>query len=193
MIPKSGNRFSERNHASPGNAARVLIAKIGAAHGVRGELRLWPFTQDPMSVARYGALQSKDGTRFFEIAQMRAAKDHLVARFKGIDDRNAAEALNGIELYVPRERLPPPDEGEYYHADLIGLDAVTAEGAPFGRVIAVHNFGAGDILEIAPETHGPTLMLPFTDAVVPTVDIAERRLTVVPPTEIEGDTPDAKN
>ncbi len=165
----------------------VCIARIGAAHGVRGEVRLWPFTQDPLGVATYGALRTADGSRSFEIADARAQKDHLVVRFRGVETREAAERLNRVELYVPRDRLPPPDADEFYHVDLIGLAAVTREGAPVGAVVAVQNFGAGDILEIAPALGGQTLLLPFTKAAVPDIDFAAGRVTVALPDEIDGD------
>ncbi len=170
--------------------ARICVARIGAAHGLRGEVRLWTFTEDPMSVTRYGPLSTKDGARQLEVTRARAAKDHLVATLTGVTTREEAELLNGIELYIARDRLPPPDEGEFYHADLIGLTAVDAAGAPLGTVAAIHNFGAGDIIEIAPP-QGATLMLPFTDAVVPTVDIAGGRVVIEMPGEIEGDEPDS--
>ena len=169
-------------------AAPVCVARIGAAHGVRGAVKLWTFTEDPLAVQSYGPLTTKDGTRQFEIAQLRAAKDHLVATFKGVATRNDAERLNGIELYVPREKLPATDDGEYYHTDLIGLAAVSATDEPLGRVIAIHNFGAGDIIEIAPPK-GATMLLPFTNAVVPTVDIAGGRVVIELPQEIEGEEP----
>jgi 16S rRNA processing protein RimM len=169
-------------------AAPVCVARIGAAHGVRGAVKLWTFTEDPLAVQSYGPLMTKDGARRFEIAQLRAAKDHLVATFKGVATRNDAERLNGIELYVPREKLPATDDGEYYHTDLIGLAAVNAADEPLGRVIAIHNFGAGDIIEIAP-AKGATMLLPFTDAVVPTVDIAGGRVVIELPQEIEGEEP----
>lgn len=169
-------------------AAPVCVARIGAAHGVRGAVKLWTFTEDPLAVQSYGPLMTKDGARQFEIANLRAAKDHLVATFRGIASRNDAEKLNGIELYVPREKLPDTDDGEYYHADLIGLAAVNAADEPLGRVIAIHNFGAGDIIEIAPPK-GPTLLLPFSNAVVPTVDIAGGRVVIELPQQIEGEEP----
>src|SRR5262245_30044034 len=155
----------------PLSSDRICIAKFGAAHGVRGEIRLWPFTEDPHAVASYGALESKDRKRQFIIEATRAAKDHLVARIKGIDTRDAAESLNGIELYVAREKLPETEKDEFYHADLVGLAVVTPLGESLGRIIAVHNFGAGDIIEIAPANGGDTHLLPFTNAVVPTVDL----------------------
>src|SRR5205085_9874021 len=163
--------------------ARVCIAQIGAAHGVRGEVRLKAFTEDPMSVARYGPLETEDGKRRFEIDAVRPAKDMLVARLKGITDRDAAERLTNLRLYVPRERLPNPADEEFYHADLIGLAAVTANGEPLGSVKAVHNFGAGDLLEIEPATGGATMMLPFTEATVPAIDIAGRKVIVEPPVD----------
>lgn len=153
---------------------------------MRGEVKLWSFTEDPLAVADYGPLETADGARRFEIESLRPAKDFLVARLKGVGDRNAAEMLRNIELFVPRERLPEiEDEGTYYHADLVGLAAVTPDGAEIGKVIAVHNFGAGDLIEIAPAGGGKTLMLPFTETVVPEVDMRERRMVVVPPAESE--------
>jgi 16S rRNA processing protein RimM len=167
-------------------AAPICVARIGAAHGVRGAVKLWTFTEDPLAVRDYGPLTTRDGARQFEVAQVREAKDHLVATFKGVATREDAERLNGIELYIAREKLPDTDDGEYYHADLIGLAAVNTADEPLGRVAAIHNFGAGDIIEIAPP-HGPTLLLPFTNAVVPTVDLEGGRVVIELPGEIEGD------
>ena len=167
-------------------AAPICVARIGAAHGVRGAVKLWTFTEDPFAVKEYGPLMTKDGARQFEVTHAREAKDHLVATLKGIATREDAERLNGIELYIAREKLPETDEDEYYHADLIGLAAVNAANEPLGRVTAIHNFGAGDIIEIAP-AQGPTMLLPFTNAVVPTVDLAGGRVVIELPQEIEGD------
>ena len=136
-----------------------------------------------MAVKAYGPLVTKDGSRSFEVASAREAKGHLVATLKGVSTREDAERLNGIELYVAREKLPATDEGEYYHADLIGLAAVTAAKEPIGRVIAIHNFGAGDIIEIAPP-QGVTMLLPFTNAVVPTVDLTNGCVVIELPEEI---------
>src|SRR6202158_5574315 len=169
-------------------AAPICIARIGAAHGVRGAVKLWTFTEDPFAVKIYGPLLTKDGARSFEVATAREAKGHLVATLKGIATREEAERLNGIELFIPREKLPATDQDEYYHADLIGLAAVTGANEPLGRVIAIHNFGAGDIIEIAPP-NGATMLLPFTNAVVPKVDIAGGRVVIELPDEIEGDDP----
>ena len=167
-------------------AAPICVARIGAAHGVRGAVKLWTFTEDPLAVKHYGPLTTRDGARQFEVTHAREARDHLVATLKGIATREDAERLNGIELYIAREKLPETDEGEYYHADLIGLAAVNAANEPLGRVTAIHNFGAGDIIEIAPP-QGATMLLPFTNAVVPTVDLAGGRVVIELPQEIEGD------
>jgi 16S rRNA processing protein RimM len=169
-------------------SAQVCVARIGAAHGVRGAVKLWTFTEDPFAVTRYGPLATKDGARAFEVAHAREGKGHLVAMLKGVTTRNEAERLNGIELYVAREKLPATDDDEYYHADLIGLAAVNTAGELLGKIIAFHNFGAGDIIEIAPP-RGATMLLPFTNAVVPTVDIAGGRVVIELPAEIEGDEP----
>jgi 16S rRNA processing protein RimM len=168
--------------------AQVCVARIGATHGVRGAVKLWTFTEDPFAVTRYGPLATKDGARAFEVAHAREGKGHLVATLKGVTTRNEAERLNGIELYIAREKLPATDPDEYYHADLIGLAAVTVAGEPLGKVIAIHNFGAGNIIEIAPPS-GVTMLLPFSNAVVPTVDIAGGHVVIELPREIEGDEP----
>jgi 16S rRNA processing protein RimM len=161
---------------------RICVARIGAAHGVRGEVKLWSFTESPADVASYGPLETADGTRRFEIESLRAAKDHFVARLAGVSDRDAAQALRNTDLYVPRDRLPPIDAADtFYHADLVGLSAVTQEGEPLGAVSAIHNFGAGDVIEIKPAAGGESLMVPFTEAAVPMIDMKARRLVVVPP------------
>jgi 16S rRNA processing protein RimM len=156
--------------------SQICVARIGAAHGVRGAVKLWTFTEDPLAVKRYGRLATIDGARHFEVASAREAKGHLVATLKGVTTREEAERLNGIELYIAREELPDTDENA----------AVTSADQPLGQIIAIHNFGAGDIIEIAPP-HGPTLLLPFTNAVVPTVDLAGGRVVIELPREIEGD------
>jgi 16S rRNA processing protein RimM len=164
-------------------AERICVAQIGAAHGLRGEVKLKSFTGDPMALSDYGSLTSEDGSASFEIEALRPGKGHLVARFRGIADRAAAERLVNVRLFVPRERLPPLVADEFYHADLIGLSAVKADGTEIGTVVAVHDFGAGDILELAPRGSGATIMVPFTAAFVPSVDLARRRIVVAPPDE----------
>lgn len=166
-------------------ADRVCVAQIGAAHGIRGEVRLRSFTEDPMAVTSYGPLESEDGKRRFTIEALRPAKDHFVARLEGVGDREAAERLTNLRLYVPRDVLPPiKDDETFYHADLVGLSAVRPDGSPLGTVTAVLNFGAGDILEIKPLA-GDHLLVPFTDTAVPEIDMRARVLVVVPPAETE--------
>jgi 16S rRNA processing protein RimM len=159
----------------------VCVAEIGAAHGIAGEVRLRTFTEDPLAVTGFGALHAEDG-REVAIASVRPGKDCLIARIAGVADRTTAERWRNVKLYMAREKLPAIDEAEtYYHADLIGLAAVGPDGAAFGRVVAVQNFGAGDLLEIAPAAGGPTVLLPFTDAVVPVVDVRNGRVVINPP------------
>ncbi len=163
---------------------RILVGRFGAPQGVRGEIRIKSFTADPMSIAGYGPLTDETGTRAFEIERARPLKDDMiVARVKGLGDRDAARALTGLALYVAREELPPPDEDEFYIADLLGLTAVTPEGETLGTVKNVLNFGAGDILEISGASE--TLLAPFTRAHAPTLDFAARRIVVVRPVETE--------
>jgi 16S rRNA processing protein RimM len=166
-------------------AERVCVAQIGAAHGIRGEVKLRSFTEEPMAVASYGPLESEDGKRRFTIEALRPAKDHFVARLEGVGDRSAAEQLTNVRLFVPRDRLPPIEEEEtFYHADLVGLAAVTMDGVPLGTVTAVLNFGAGDLIEIKPAS-GEPMLVPFTDTAVPEIDIAGGRIVVNPPAAIE--------
>jgi 16S rRNA processing protein RimM len=164
-------------------ADKVCIAQIGAAHGVRGEVRLKAFTEDPLGVTRYGALETDDGGGKVVIEAVRPAKNMLVARIKGVTDRNAADALKNVRLYVAREKLPKPDADEFYHADLIGLAAETPNGEPVGTVKAIHNFGAGDLIEIEPAHGGATVVWPFDETTVPVVDLAGRRIVVEPPVD----------
>jgi 16S rRNA processing protein RimM len=161
-------------------AERICVAQIGAPHGIRGEVKLKSFTADPLAVKDYGPLTNEDGSAQFEIEAVRPAKAHLVARLRGVNDRTAAERLTHLKLFIPRDRLPPPEADEYYHADLVGLAAVTADGTEVGTVVAIHDFGAGDILELRPRAGGPTLMLPFSDTYVPEVDVPGRRIVVAP-------------
>ena len=165
-------------------ADRIRVARIGAAHGIRGEVKLWSFTEDPMAVANYGLLESEDGARHFEIEAARPGKDFLVARIAGIGDRDAAEKLRNTDLFVPRDRLPPIEEADtFYHADLVGLSAVGEDGGALGTVIAIHNFGAGDLIEIEPAAGGEPLLLPFNETIVPVVDLKAKQIVVVLPQE----------
>lgn len=168
----------------PKPAAMIAIAVLGAAHGVRGEVRLKSFTQNPADFAKYGALADAAGSRRFAIRSARAVRDDLfIVKLEAIDSRAAAEALNGVALYVPRSALPPPGADEFYHADLIGLLARGENGEPMGRIRAVLNFGAGDILAIDRDGGGE-LLAPFTKETAPRIDFAAGFLILRPPTEI---------
>jgi len=173
---------------------RVVLARIGAPHGVRGEVRVKSFAENPADVAAYGPLAAPDG-RVFEITTIRPAAgkapDMFVVRLKGVEGRSTVEALNGVELSVARTELPPAAAGEFYHADLIGLAAVTSAGVALGTVVAVANYGAGDLLEIK-LAKGGALLAPFTRAVVPEIDVAGGRVVVAtPPGLIDEDGGDA--
>jgi 16S rRNA processing protein RimM len=168
----------------------ILLGLFGGAHGVRGELRLKSYTARPESIASYGCLTTQNGRRL-ELASVRPRKDTLlIARVKGVTDRAGAEALAHQKLYVPRAALGEPQEDEFFHADLIGLKVETSDGRVVGRVTGLFDFGAGDLLEIAPVDGGKTVLLPFTRAVVPAVDLAAGRLLIVPAAEAAGEGPD---
>ena len=159
---------------------RICLGQIGAPHGVRGEVRLRSFTAEPAAITAYGPLESGDG-RVFTIETLRPGKDFFVVRLSGVTDRDAAERLTNTKLYVARERLPEPQApDEYYHADLIGLRVVDCAGRQCGTVVAIHNFGAGDVIEVRPQTGDKTEMFPFDAATVPEVNIAGRKIVVKP-------------
>ena len=159
---------------------KVCIGTIVGVHGVQGLVRIKSFTADPADIAAYGAVSDESGARRFEVKVLGQARGAVLARLSGVADRNAAEALRGVRLYVPRAALPKANEDEFYHADLVGLPVETREGAPLGTVRAVHNFGAGDLLELRDES-GRELLLPFSAAVVPEVDLAGGRIVAVLP------------
>jgi 16S rRNA processing protein RimM len=160
--------------------ARVCLGQIGGAHGVRGEVRLRSFTSDPGAITAYGPLETEDG-RILEIETLRPAKDHFVARIAGVRDRDGAGRLANVKLYVPRERLPEPVAAdEFYHADLIGLAVVDRAGQRLGTVAAIHNFGAGDLIEVRPDAGGHTEFVPFDETNVPAVDVAAGKIVVDP-------------
>ena len=163
---------------------RICVARIGAAHGIKGEVKLWSFTAEPASVKDYGPLENEDGTLRFEIEALRPAKDHLVARLSGVHDRDAAERLTNVRLYIARERLPAPAPDEFYHADLIGLRAESLDGTELATIVGIHDFGAGDLLELRPLGASSTVLMPFTAATVPVVDIAGGRIVIDPPQDL---------
>jgi 16S rRNA processing protein RimM len=165
---------------------RLLMGQIGAAHGIRGEVRITPYTQDPEDIAAYGPLETDRPGLVVTIANLRVQKNVVIARIKGVADRNAAELLNGVSLYLDRDKLPDTgNEDDFYHADLLGLEARLEDGTVIGTVTAIPNFGAGDLIEIGDPRSGDTYLYPFTKAVVPDIRIAEGYLTIVVPTDAE--------
>jgi 16S rRNA processing protein RimM len=164
--------------------ARILLGVVTAAHGIKGEVKVKTFTQSPEGLGAYGPVIVEDG-RQFEIAALRKSKpDEAVVRFAGIADRNTAESLKGQRLYVPRAALPGTEAGEFYYADLVGLKAEDRSGKFLGTVCGVHNFGAGEIIEIE-FSNGTTEFIAFSDANVPVVDIAAGRIVIELPPDAE--------
>lgn len=174
---------------------KVCLGIVVGAHGIRGAVRIKSFTANPGDVAAYGEVGDDAGGRRFAIKILGTTRGAVLATMSGIDDRNAAEALRGLRLYVARAALPPTGKNEYYHADLIGLTVERKDATPLGRVFAVLNFGAGDILEIR-DASGAELLLPFQQQYAPVIDIEGGRIVVDPPAELEpaaspGDPPKA--
>jgi 16S rRNA processing protein RimM len=160
--------------------ALVLLGEIGAAQGLKGEVRIRSYTEESASITSYGPLQDETG-RKIEIESLRATPKALIARIKGVTTRSAAEALAHTKLYVPRTMLPGRGEEEWYHADLIGLEARGQDGTVLGEIVAIQNFGAGDLLEVKPKGGGATVLVPFTRDTVPEIDAEGGHLTLVPP------------
>lgn len=163
----------------------LLVARVAGAFGVKGEIRITTFTDDPLALARYKALLRRDGSTALTITSARIAKSGVVARAKEVATREEAEALRGLQLFISRDILPPPEEDEFYLADLIGMAIVAPDGAAIGSVKSVHDFGAGDLIEVLPEGGGATWWLSFTREAVPEVRLADRVLVAVPPAEVE--------
>jgi 16S rRNA processing protein RimM len=160
---------------------RVCIGAIAGAFGVRGEVRLKSFTAVPEDLAAYGALETEDGTQSFDITLTGQTKGALVGRLSGVPTKEVADRMRGVRLYVDRAKLPETDDDEYYHADLIGLEVFNTGGDALGRVKAVLNHGASDLLEIDPVDGGASVLLPFTQEAVPTVDLGAGRIVADPP------------
>lgn len=160
---------------------RVLLGVVVAPHGVRGEVRIQSYCEDPADIGSYGALTDESGKRSFTVHPLGEVRGNVRARIDGVTDRDAAEKLRGLRLYVARDALPPPAEGEWYHVDLIGLRVVGVDGKAYGKVLAVQDFGAGTLLEVGDETGARSFLLPFSDQAVPTVDIAGGVVTIDPP------------
>jgi 16S rRNA processing protein RimM len=161
---------------------RVLLGRITGAHGLKGEVKIATFTAEPEDVAAYGPLTSADGSLTVEITSLRhAGGGSVIARLRGIVDRNAAESLRGTDLFVHRSVLPPAEEDEFYYSDLIGLSAISPDGEPLGEIVAVQNYGAGDMLELRLLAGGQSQLIPFESVYVPKVDLEAKRITVVIP------------
>lgn len=169
---------------------KVCIGVIAGPHGVNGLVRVKSFTADPEDVAAYGPVTDVAGARQFRLKLTGAARDMLIARIEGVKDRNAAEALRGVELYIDRDRLPQPGEDEFYHADLIGMPARSTDGSEIGTVTALYDYGAGDMIEIRLRKGGVEL-LPFNKAVVPQIDLDQGFVVIALPAEIDGRAEDA--
>jgi 16S rRNA processing protein RimM len=166
----------------------ILLGVFGAPQGVRGEVRVKSLTGEAAAIGAYGPLTDKKGARTFTFESLRSLKDGmLVARVAGVSTREAAEALKGMEIFARRDQLPAPSENEFYYDDLVGLEAVDAAGAPLGHVVSLMNYGAGDVLEIAPVGGGETLLLAFTKALAPRIDFDAGQIVIEPPREVEDE------
>ena len=169
----------------------ILVGQVAGGFGVKGEVRVTAYTAEPKTLLSYGVLLRADGSTGLTLTGGRAEKSAVVGRAKEIATKEQADALRGLKLYIPRDKLPEPDEDEFYLTDLVGLEARDPDGQILGTVKSVQNFGADDMLEIAPALGGPTWYLPFTRDAVPDLHITDGWLRVVRPVEIEGDGPDA--
>lgn len=163
----------------------ILVGHVAGGFGVKGEVRITAYTADPLALTAYGPLLRSDGSHALTLTQARATKDGVVGRVKEVATKEEADALRNLKLYVPRSSLPEPDEDEFYLTDLIGLEARDATGAVLGQVRAVQNFGADDMLEIAPAAGGPTWYLPFTREAAPELHIIEGWLLALRPDEVD--------
>ena len=169
-----------------GSSKKLLMGRIGAAHGIKGEVRITSFTEEPLALVDYGPLATDKPGLVIEIENARATTNVLVARLKGVTDRTAAEKLNGVELYVDRDKLPPPsDDDDFYHADLIGLEARLTDGTVLGTVTAIPNYGASDLIEVRDGRTGDTFLFPFTKAVVPEVKLADGYIVIDAPVDAD--------
>lgn len=169
------------------NPDLVCLGRIGGAHGLRGAVRIQTFTDEPEDIGTYGPLVSPPGDRRFRVTVQRRVKSGVIARVAGVDSRHAAMELKGILLFVARDVLPPPGDDEFYHADLVGMTGVALDGTALGQVIAVWNFGAGDVLELKAAKSGKAVMLPFDQQVVPTVDLAGGVIRIDVPESLKED------
>jgi len=173
-----------------GGSKRLCLGIITGVHGIHGEVVIKSYTQNPLDIKAYGPLDDESAERQFTITKARLAKKGIVARLKGVEHRNEAEALKGTGLFVDQSMLPEPDEeDEYYFTDLMGLAVVLADDQPYGTVTALHNFGAGDLIEINPVDGKATEIFPFDKATVPRVDLEQGKITLNPPLMIAPEAP----
>lgn len=169
----------------------ILVGQVAGGFGVRGEVRVTAYTADPKALTAYGPLLRADGSPGLTLSAVRATKDGVIGRATEIETKEQADAMRGLKLHVPRDRFPEPEEDEFYLADLIGVEARDGEGTVLGTVRAVQNFGADDMLEIAPAAGGPTWYLPFTKQATPELHLSEGWILAVRPEEIGEREPDA--
>ena len=172
------------------NSKLILVGQVAGGFGVRGEVRVSAYTADPLALTEYGPLLRADGSPGLTLSTVRATKDGVIGRAREIATKEEADALRGLKLHVPRDRFPEPEEDEFYLADLIGLEARDPQGVVLGKVRSVQNFGADDMLEIAPAAGGPTWYLPFTREAAPELHLADGWLLAVRPTEVGEREPD---
>ena len=166
---------------------RILVGEITGAHGIRGDVLVRTYTENPDAIATYGPLTDATGQRSFSLRVVRVTSKGIVARVNGIEDRNGAEPLRGTKLYVERARLPKTSGAEFYHADLIGLRALAGDGSVLGNIVSVQNFGAGDLLELKPQDSSETEFIPFEDRWVPSVDLESGTIVINRPAETVDD------
>lgn len=178
--------------AKPAARHRVLLGEITGAHGIRGEVVIRSYTADPAAIAAYGILESKDGRPLPAIKVVRVSERGVIARLAGVADRTAAERFKATELWIERGRMPAPTGEEFYHADLIGLAAVTPDGTELGEVVSIENFGAGDLIEMRLANSRETEFIPFTRACVPEIDIASRRVVIIRPETVDAPPPEGE-
>ena len=165
----------------------IPLGHISGPHGIKGEVLIKTYTEAPENITRYGPLSNEDGTKTVTLKLVRVTKRGVIARVEGVTDRTAAEALKGLKLCVVRDQLPEPDEDEWYYSDLIGLDAVDLAGVVIGKVVAMHDFGAGDLMELKLSGQKNTELIAFNKTTVPKIDIDTGRVTVCLPDEITGE------
>lgn len=175
--------------------SRVLLGEIVGVHGIKGDVIIRSYTADPEDIAAYGSLSDAAGTSLYDITPVRSGPKGVVARIAGINDRTAAELLRGTKLYVDRAALPPAEDDAFYFMDLVGLTAVDQEQKAFGKIVAVHNYGAGDIIEVHVEGQRASELVPFSDAFVPRIDLQAGTAVVLLPAadDSEGEEDSAAN